>query len=175
MTLTYPFSEEEAKRAHEEWGCNCGPTALAFALQVPLASVRTAIPDFEAKRYTSPTMMKAALANLGQEFQACPITSREEMCDRVRRRMALVRVQWTGKWTAPGANPRWAYRYTHWIACWEHRTSVYSVAVVFDCNGGVREMDSWESEIVPLLATHKGGDGGWEPTHVWRLKKGGGA
>lgn len=38
--MTYPFTEDEMYAAAREWGCNCGPSALAFALQVPLDRVR---------------------------------------------------------------------------------------------------------------------------------------
>lgn len=169
MNVTYPFTEEEAARASAEWGCNCGPTALAFALQMPLDPIRRAIPDFERKRYTSPTMMKAALATLGTTYNSVEPVSVEAMFEP--NRMALVRVQWTGRWTEPGANPKWAYGYTHWIACWSHVAGWQSVPAVFDCNGGVMCFAEWAEEIVPLLATHKGGDGKWVPTHIWRLPK----
>lgn len=59
-TIDYPFTEEELEAAADEWGCNCGPSALAFALQKPLEEVRYAIPDFEQKGYTSPTMIRIA-------------------------------------------------------------------------------------------------------------------
>ena len=77
-----------------------------------------------------------------------------------------VRVQWTGPWTAPNANPRWAYRHTHWIATYMVERQA---AMLFDCNGGIRGFKSWEAEIVPLLTDYDRADGGWYPTHVWKL------
>ena len=68
--FTYPFTEQEMQAAYDEWNCNCGPSELAFALQIGLDDVRGKIPDFEAKGYTSPTMMKAGLANLGRTVTA---------------------------------------------------------------------------------------------------------
>lgn len=154
----YPFTEKQAEDAFNEWGCNCGPTALAFALQIGLDEVRHAIPEFDEKRYTSPTMMKAALANLGKTFRQGAKTINGMFATDI----AIVRIQWTGPWTAPGANPKWAYHQTHWIAAWE-------TDLVFDCNGGIRRLPSWEKEVVPaLLAQNKRADGGWLPTHVWR-------
>jgi hypothetical protein len=164
MTLDYPFTESDAIAAYEEWGANCGPNALAFALQVPLASVRHAIPDFESKRYTSPTMMAAALRNLGREFK--PYAFPGFMAAAFIEDMpSLVRVQWTGPWTEPGANPKWAYRATHWIATWKA-----DERLVFDVNGGITTFEVWQKVIVPLLTgAIKRADGGWHPTHVWRV------
>lgn len=65
IAMKYPFTEAEFKAASDAWGCNCGPSALAFATQKSLEAARHAIPGFEAKRYTSPTMMRDALAFLG--------------------------------------------------------------------------------------------------------------
>jgi hypothetical protein len=163
VTLIYPFTEADSQTAYEEWGANCGPNALAFALQLPLSTVRHAIPDFEAKRYTSPTMMKAALSALSKSFTPGPISIEGLF---YRPRISLVRIQWLGPWTVPGMNPKWAYRQTHWIATWADGDA----AMVFDVNGGVRTFDSWKSEIVPALtAAIPRADGGWRPTHVWRL------
>lgn len=68
--LSYPFSAEDFVRANNAWGANCGPAALAFALHTHIDAVRSAIPDFERRRYTSPTMMKHALTTLGVPFNA---------------------------------------------------------------------------------------------------------
>jgi hypothetical protein len=174
VTITYPFTEQEMTAASQEWGCNCGPSALAFALQKPLNAARHAIPGFDQKRYTSPMMMKAALAFLDREFVAVKAPHRvpQDVEPVFAGPMSLVRVQWTGPWTAPGANPKWAYRQTHWIAAWAER----GVPLVFDCNGGIRGFTSWESEIVPLiLKLYPRADGGWFFTNVWRLLQKGGA
>ena len=40
MNLTYPFTESDSQRAFDEWGANCGPNALAFALQIPLSAAK---------------------------------------------------------------------------------------------------------------------------------------
>lgn len=60
--LVMPFTQDEFYAAYEEWGCNCGPSALAFILQQPLDYIRDKIPDFEKKKFTSPTMMRQAIA-----------------------------------------------------------------------------------------------------------------
>lgn len=185
MKYDYSFTEEEARAAYEEWGCNCGPSALAFALQVKLESVRYAIPGFEEKRYTSPTMMKAALQNLGKNFVSMPVHDIAKIVPvavpispavaMFHREISLVRVQWSGPWTQPNVNPKWAYRQTHWIAAWRLKDfgqegGMMQLERVFDCNGGIRTFASWVEEIVPsLIATYPRADGGWFPTHVWRL------
>ncbi|MCB9902551.1 MAG: hypothetical protein H6826_14495 [Planctomycetes bacterium] len=169
-TMRYPFTQADAQAAFESWGCNCGPAALAFALQLPLDAARDAIDGFEQKRYTSPTMMKNAVNNLGREMlvikPACGDTLRDEMFADIP---ALVRIQWCGPWTAKGSNPRWAYGYTHWIAAWNEGPSIEAgVPLVFDINCGILGVETWEDLIVPMLIP-KRGDGQWFPTHVWRL------
>jgi hypothetical protein len=157
--IRYPFTEADSQRAYDEWGANCGPNALAFALQVPLDRIRGAIPGFEEKRYTSPTMMAAALGNLGVGY-------RSVLRVAAVAELALVRVQFTGPWTAPGANPKWAYGHTHWIAAWR-----WPGLNVFDVNGGVMSFEEWKAEIIPALTgAIPRADGGWRHTHVWQLE-----
>lgn len=179
MDFLYPFTQEEMERASDEWGCNCGPSALAFAAQIKLDAVRCAIPGFDEKRYTSPMMMRAAIANLKRDFRSI-LRSEPGEIPRLSgllgllgsAAIALVRVQWTGPWTAPGANPKWAYRQTHWVAAWcvDTDNELCRLPLVFDCNGGIRSLGSWQKEIVPILTSGiKRADGGYYPTHVWRL------
>lgn len=166
--MKYPFTEQEFQTAVVEWGCNCGPSALAFACQLPLAAARAAIPEFDRKKYTSPTMMKAALAFLNRGFVEAKPATIENM---FVHGPSLVRIQWTGPWTKPGSNPKWAYGYTHWIATWRPGPAIEGGPLdVFDCNGGAMTFDRWEEEIVPLLTSFPRADGGWLPTHIWRLR-----
>ncbi len=168
---TYTFTEEQARAAYDEWGCNCGPTALAFALQVNLEAVRHAIPGFAERRYTSPTMMAAALDFLGREYTVV----RNPSGGRNRQRgidamlagsMSLVRIQWTGPWTAWNKTAKWAARQTHWIATWAER----GVPLVFDVNGRIQVFCEWEDQTVPaIVATYPRADGGWYPANVWRI------
>lgn len=46
LTYDYSFTEDDMRCAAEAWGCNCGPSALAFALQTTLDAVRPALPGF---------------------------------------------------------------------------------------------------------------------------------
>lgn len=173
--MRYSFNQNDAHLAHEEWGCNCGPTALAFALQTSLETVRPVIPEFETKRYTSPTMMKAALTTLGVDWFAAPKTQHQQryfqsqMFDE--ENVGLVRVQWTGPWTEPGVNGRWAYAHTHWIATWMLRDASNAWwHMIFDVNSGMLDFEEWRRGIVPMLTSDiKRADGGWFPTHIWFL------
>jgi hypothetical protein len=165
--MDYSFTEDEFKAAYDAWGCNCGPSALAFALQIGLDEAHRAIPQFDDRRYTSPTMMRAALANLGRGFKVVP---RPTTLNMFSRQVALVRIQWTGPWIVNGKPQKWAARQTHWIATWFTDAVGQPVLSVFDCNGGMRDFASWKQEIVPPLVTSvPRADGGWYPANVWRL------
>lgn len=165
-TMLYPFSEAQMERAAAEWGCNCGPSALAFALQLPLEAARHAIPEFDRKRYTSPSMMTAALSFLNRSVVAIRKPTRDDMFQAAP---CLVRLQWGGPWCKPGVNPKAAYGCTHWITTWkEGPEREGGVPLVFDCNGGVNRIDEWEAQIVPLLLPARG-DHTWFPTHVWQV------
>lgn len=170
----YVFTEEEARQANAVWGCNCGPTALAFALQITLEQVRPLIPGFDQKRYTNPSMMRHAINSAGYRLSnVIPmpyVPGRPNSYERLFcTTMALVRVQWCGPWTEPNANPRWAYRQTHWVATWEER----GVPFVFDCNGGIVTAEQWETSIIPLILKSciPNANGEWFPTHIWRLNR----
>lgn len=157
------FTQDEFDAAVKQWGCNCGPSALAFALQTKLDVARDLIPKFDEKRYTSPTMMKAALLGIGCRFTPAEVSIAAMFAPGGQA--SLVRVQWTGPWTEPGSNPKWAYGYTHWICTWVER----GAQLVFDCNGGMQSFHEWRDETVPLLIGGNKRATGWVPTHIWRL------
>lgn len=107
------FTPPDAIEAHEAWGANCGPCALAAMLGVPVADVRQHFPGItERGGWCNPTQMRAALTSAGRRFT---VVHQPGRCDP-RVPAAMVLVQFTGPWTAADANPRWAYRHTHWIA-----------------------------------------------------------
>jgi len=169
--LTYPFTEQDAQKAYDDWGANCGPNALAFAMGLHIDKVKGLIRGFDSRGYTSPTMMRQALNDLGTRYISVNVLKPEpphyaDIESMFDERAALVRIQWEGPWTEPGANPKWAYRQTHWVATWLNDNTAF----VFDVNGGVRTLESWEKEIVPLLVEHTPrATGGWFPTHIWRI------
>jgi hypothetical protein len=158
ILLDLKFSSNDAFNAYQLWGCNCGPAALAACLGSTLAEVRPHLPDFDARRFTNPTMMREALASLGvsimegvQEFPS----------------LGLIRIQWHGPWTEPGKNPRWAYRFTHWVAA----AFIRGQRHIFDVNGGTQLYHDWKFQTVPkIVKTIKGATGEFSPTHIWELK-----
>jgi hypothetical protein len=171
MLTSYPFTEQDSGQALREWGANCGPNALAFALGRNIKDCKDLIPEFSEKRFTNPTMMKAALAAAGVKHrcltQKAPDTGHYACLDRMfHLEPSVVRIQWEGPWTVVGANAQWAYRHTHWIATQLH----CATAFVFDVNCGVMNFQSWDTEIVPQITESiPRATGGWFPTHVYRI------
>ncbi|MGD9645681.1 MAG: hypothetical protein AB7U73_08210 [Pirellulales bacterium] len=160
--MKYPFTQDEAREAHEAWGCNCGPTALAFALQTTLDEARVAIKHFDERRYTSPTMMREAIAALGRTFIPCRAPLERDL---FHDRVALVRIQWTGPWTQP-APRKWAARYTHWIVTWLDGVRLS----IFDVNSGMVDFVHWRTKTAKAITdTINNADGGWYPSNIWRL------
>ena len=178
---TYSFTEEEARRASDEWGFNCGPAALAAMLDLKPDDVRSAIPDFDAKRYTNPTMMAAALRSLGVSHHDCASTETWAIAGQLIGRSlrpgtesfpqyGLARIQWEGRWTEPGVPIVARYRKTHWIGTMVVWRGKDRFLRLFDVNGGWMSFEKWEDEIVPALtALYKGASGKWHVTHRWQL------
>jgi len=160
----YPYDEKEARLAWEQWGCNCGPSALATMLGLKLDDVHHHIPYFDERRYTSPTMMKDALVSLGVKFTPKVTLPGSKLFTIY----GLCRIQWEGPWTKPGVNPKWAYRQTHWVGAmlWEAWNETY----IFDVNSGWSDAKNWASETVPLLTKETPrATGDWFVTHRWEL------
>lgn len=141
------FTMEDAINANSEWGCNCGPTALAAITNRRLEEVRRAIPGFENKKYTSITMMRQALNNLIVTHTVDTYKS-EQVVDYpwpsyLLPKTGLVRVKWQGPWN----NTPEAERHSHWIA----RYYDY----YFDVNclnvGGWVHYTTWLNQVAPWI------------------------
>lgn len=100
------FALADQHAAYDEWGCNCGPAAVAAMLDMTLDEVRPHLGDFERKRYTNPTLMLSVLRSIGRPFQGVGCFWPDH---------GLARIQWEGPWTEPGVPMRARYRYTHWV------------------------------------------------------------
>lgn len=127
LSMKLKFDELDAKRAHAEWGCNCGPAALAAVLGKTLDEIRPFMGPFEQRSYTNISNMREAIAAAGgrivRSYESWPPVG-----------VGLVRIQWGGPWIANGKPARWAATATHWIAAYRTREShLY----VFDVNGGI--------------------------------------
>ena len=167
------FTLEDVCRASDEWGANCGPAALALAAGKTLAEIRPHLGDFEAKRYTNPTLMFDSLRRLSvtcySKLQWRPV----DTVPLAWPDFGLVRVQWEGPWTAKGVPMRVRYRHTHWVASMvidgEERW-IFDVNCM--CVGGWVPLAEWSGSVVPWLLREcePKADGGWHLTHtVWIL------
>jgi hypothetical protein len=140
------FSHDDCIRAYEEWGANCGPTALAAMTLQTLDEVRPLMGDFEQKHYTNPTLMWATLNRIGATWQKL-------MHPEKWPRYGLALIQFEGPWTAPNVPARAAYRHTHWIGVDSGNPDNIGI---YDCNamnngsGWVSAFD-WEHIILPYL------------------------
>lgn len=153
------FSADDADKAYEAWGANCGPTALAAIAGLTLDEVRPYMGDFEAKHYTNPTLMWAALCSIGKPWY---------QIGRSWPRHGLVRIQWEGPWTDAGVPPQARYRYTHWIGAAiteDQRIGVFDINCI-DNGTGWTALDDWKRLVVPALTgLYPKASGGWHVTH----------
>lgn len=175
------FSLDDVERAADEWGCNCGPTAVAAVLGMTLDEIRPHLGDFEQKRYTNPTLMWEILRKIKAEI--LKIKALDVNVQMQGRRgyepwpsFGLARVQWEGPWTAPGVPMRVRYRHTHWVGVsrgpedwtvpgWE---GPYIFDVNCMCAGGWIPLCEWVDSAVPWLLgeCEPKANGKWHLTHV---------
>lgn len=156
------FTLEDANRAHDEWGANCGPGAIAAVVGMTLDELRPHLGDFEIKGYTNPLMMWEILKRLHVRYS---IRHKPDYWPTY----GLARVQWEGPWTKPGVPARAAYRHTHWVGAWHNPAKGFGI---FDINamasgGWISEAD-WKSSLVPWLLNEcvPRADGRWHLTHA---------
>lgn len=155
------FSMADADRAFAVWGANCGPGAIAAIAGLTLDELRPHMGDFEMKHYTNPTLMWQVLRSLGIGYKVNRLGHWPNY--------GLARIQWHGPWTEPGANPRWAYRQTHWVGA---RRDGSMAVEVFDINamqvGGWISLDVWRTRVVPWLLREAvpRASGGWSIAHT---------
>lgn len=160
------FSDADAGRAHAEWGANCGPGALAAIMGMTLDEVRPHMIGFEAKRYTNPSMMNAALRSIGRPWRKIGATWPA---------FGLVRVQWEGPWLKPGVPMVARYRWTHWIGAREGplpgNPGVFDINAICNGSGWVSRSD-WARHIAPWIIKEMvpNGDGGWHLTHAIEIE-----
>ncbi len=143
MIAPVRFTEADATRAAEEWGANCGPAALAAMTGRTLDEVRPHLRDFEARGYTNPTLMHAALTSLGVEWRKIG----PELPT-----FGLIRIQWLGPWMEPKVPRRARYRYTHWIGSTVERgeRGVFDVNALNNGTGWV-SFEEWQAVLAPYL------------------------
>lgn len=173
MSLFKPtrFNEADAHLAFEEWGCNCGPSAIAAICNLTLDEVRPFMGDFEEKKYTNPKLMMQTLTRLGVKFEAglIGVQARTLGGRPPWPFYGLARVQWEGPWTEPTAHPKARYGYTHWVASCRgtKSTGIFDINAINNGSGWVSESD-WASVIAPFIMSSvvKRGNGKWHLTHL---------
>lgn len=166
------FTLADFEKAQADWGCNCGPGALAAILGLSLETARTHLPEFDARHYTTAGMMTQALNSLGANYS-------ELVPSRVGRRKTtlpeygLARIQWEGPWTEPRVHWAARQRRTHWIG--SSFTEAHGVGV-FDINmlnngSGWSSFENWQNILVPWLLKEAEPEatGGWFITHGFEI------
>ena len=163
------FTADDADRAYDEWGANCGPGTIAAICGLTLDELRPLMGDFEGKRYTNPTLMWEVLdrvSGIGWRL--------------VRPAVAwpaygLARVQWEGPWTKPGVPMRARYRHTHWVGA--NAKNPDNVGI-FDINAigngtGWCSLADWSRSLVPFILENAvpRASGGWHLTHAVEIER----
>jgi len=178
MKLPTRFTVDDAQRAYDVWGCNCGPGALAAILGLTLDQVRPHLGDFEAKRYTNPTLMKSALVSLGAKWSLTSLGQRRcgwQVNYLGWPRYGLARIQWEGPWTKPGVPIAARYRHTHWVGSMQgaisDRYGIFDINCLNNGSGWV-SADDWRDVLVPWLLSEcePKADGRWHITHAIEIE-----
>lgn len=166
------FTPEEVNRAYDEWGCNCGPSALAAITGLTLDEVRPHIKGFDEKHYTNPTMMREAVGSILKR----PVKWSHSRYGFISWPMyGLVRIQWEGPWTAPGVPMKARYRYTHWIGVESYDLTdvgIFDINAMANGTGWCFQKD-WSGVIVPFILSHvPRSNGKWHITHAIEVERG---
>ena len=146
------YTYDDANKASEMWGFNCGPSALCAVTHKTPDELRPHLLDFEEKGYTNPTLMLKILDGLGVDYEV----KFKEAGDRNQIKAevislieyGLLRIQWSGPWI--NQHPIARYHHTHWVAVRKN-----NFVEIFDGNamldGGWLESNVWLFQLVPWL------------------------
>ena len=164
------FTWEDANRAQEEWGANCGPGAVALMLGWTLDEIRPYMGDFEKKTLHQ---HHAHAPGAGQYRRHLEQGQTKVNPDNGWPEFGLVRIQWHGPWMNHWAGKQ---RHTHWVGAATCQST--GTVLVFDINtlseinetGGCT-LDRWRMSIVPWILQHcePKADGKWSITHAIEL------
>lgn len=166
MVVILPrFTLADLERANDEWGCNCGPSALAAICGLTLDETRV---HFGPKwpGYTNPTSMYAALRSIGMHWASIGVPYESRSTWPI---WGLCRIQWEGPWTQPGVPMRARYRHTHWVGAATDRKrgiGIFDVNVLANRSGWC-SLEDWATHVAPALAKgHRRATGAWYITHA---------
>lgn len=169
------FNLDDAQRAGDTWGLNCGPAALALVAGKTPDEIRPLLGNFEAKRYMNPTLMFDSLERCGINWKRdIRQWSNGNQGVIPWPKFGLVRVQWEGPWTAPGVPIRVRYRHTHWVASMAvegEEQNIFDINCI--CVGGWVSLSEWSQSVVPWLLKQcvPKANGKWHLTHVIEVPK----
>jgi len=164
------FTLADAEKASEEWGFNCGPSAVASILGLSIEEVRPHLGDFELKRYTNPTLMWSILRSLGQHW-----CMQEKTPGGLQwPNWGLARIQWEGPWTAEGVPMAARYRHTHWVGVNgrdRFDIGIWDINCLNNGSGWV-SLEVWRMIVVPWIVKecHPRADGKWHITHAVEIR-----
>lgn len=176
------FNAAEVEAGNDAWGCNCGPAAFAAILELTLDETRRYFgTEFEAKRYTNPTLMfaalRGALGNPPARWRVLP-GSRAVDASVGWPAYGLARIQWEGRWTQPGVPIAARYRQTHWVGVARRTPAADALDIgIFDVNAigngsGWCSLFDWSSKLVPwILESYPGANGRWHVTHAIEVER----
>ncbi len=174
--MTSLLAPPDLLAAHDVWGANCGPGALAAALSVPVMSLRDVFPWFPKPAHTTPTKLEQVLHNLTLQDRTGG-WSRIPVGRILGNGMAMV--QFTGPWTDPAhASEPWVRRvapkFTHFVATnvWEGVPQIYDVNHG-EAGGWLRAID-WERKTMAELldfyrAERDKRTTGWKVALMWTI------
>jgi hypothetical protein len=165
------FTGRDIEASYRAWKCTCGPVALAVVFDLTLDEVRPLV-GADYRGWMNPTQMEQAILRAGGQFSerdrsrlyrptgpnqyGCPIMALH----------GITRIQFAGPWTAPMADPREAYRFTHWVASVPVGDG-YSMAC--DNNYGFMNLGEFFRNMKELSSQVPRGSGEWWPTHVYEI------
>ena len=152
--------------ANDAWGCNCGPSALAAALDIDAPDVRAAVcENGKFRGYMGVLAMRKAIPLVGsiRHEWSRPDSSVVNTIDAP----AIVLIQFGGPWMR---DPRAAAKHRHFVA---HRNDPVDLSNckgqgwTFDANNPTERGATiwiptawWSKYLLPDLAKdHEGGDG----------------
>lgn len=160
------FTIKEFEAAWNDWGANCGPTAISVICNKPLNYVRNHIDKFDERRYVNPKMMVKTLDSMGIDYH---VTERNTWPS-----YGLARIQWCGPWTENGVPEFRKWRHTHWVGANSQNSDNIGI---FDINAirnetGWCSLDDWKNYIIPYIidTCEPECNGKWHITHSIEIK-----
>lgn len=163
LTRLSPFGHE-LEAAYKEWGCNCGPTAIAAATGRSLDEVRQAVPPAGTSRfkgYMGVPDVQAALRWLDVKVtRTWSKPPNSLLLADLTGGPAIFMIQWGGPWMR---DPRAAAKHRHLIAFrygWVGPTTGPRwVGDVANRPAVWWLLDAWVATVHELMP--EGGDGTW--------------